>query len=78
MNNEKFSSNTNRMKKKIFLYGILPFLLCALAIIIAPIVQAYTIDDGMVITADEIDNAKIGVLALDIKDSDISASTADL
>ena len=78
MNNEKFSSNTNRMKKKIFLYGILPFLLCALAIIIAPIVQAYTIDDGMVITADEIDNAKIGVLDLDIKDTDISASTLDL
>ena len=78
MNNEKFSSNTNRMKKKIFLYGILPFLLCALAIIIAPIVQAYTIDDGMVITADEIDNAKIGVLDLDIKDTDISASTGDL
>lgn len=60
------------------MYGILPFLLCALAIIIAPIVQAYTIDDGMVITADEIDNAKIGVLDLDIKDTDISASTLDL
>ena len=56
------------MKKKVFLSVFLPIIVIILALVAVPFVQAYTIDEGLVLTAQDIDNARIGAFELDVAD----------